>query len=167
MDTIFKRRSIREYTSQSVKRVKLVEFIKAGMNAPSARNRKPWHFIIIDDRKILDKITEVHPYTQALKQAPAAIVVCGDLDLDEHSGFWVQDCSTAAQNILLEIADQGFGGVWQGVYPREDRVKGIQSLLNLPENIIPLTIIAVGYPAEEKEPNNFFDEKRIKYNKWE
>lgn len=166
MDTIFKRRSIREYTDQSVERKKLLEFIKAGMNAPSARNRKPWHFIIIDDRKLLEKIVKVHPNTQALKQAPAAIVVCGDLDLDEHSNFWVQDCSAVTQNILLEITDQGFGGVWQGIYPREDRVKGIQSLLNLPEHIVPFSIIAVGHPAETKEPNDFFDEKRVKYNGW-
>ena len=167
MNAIYKRRSIRKYTSKEVPDEKLLEFVKAGMNAPSAGNQQPWRFVIVTERSILDKIPGIHPYAEMLKQAPAAIIVCGDLDLESHKGYWVQDCSACTENILLEIADQGFGGVWLGVYPREDRVEGLRKLLNIPENVVPLALIAVGYPAEQKPPKNEFDKSRIRYNSWD
>ena len=167
MDAIYKRRSIRKYTSKRVPDEKLLEFVKAGMNAPSAGNQQPWRFVIVTERSILDKIPGIHPYAEMLKQAPAAIIVCGDLDLESHKGYWVQDCSACTENILLEIADQGFGGVWLGVYPREERVEGLRKLLNIPENVVPLALIAVGYPAEQKPPKNEFDKSRIRYNSWD
>jgi len=167
MDAIYKRRSIRKYTSKRVPDEKLLEFVKAGMNAPSAGNQQPWRFVIVTERSILDRIPDVHPYAEMLKQAPAAILVCGDLGLESHKGYWVQDCSACTENILLEIADQGFGGVWLGVYPREERVEGLRKLLNIPENVVPLALIAVGYPAEQKPPKNEFDKSRIRYNSWD
>jgi nitroreductase len=167
MDAIYKRRSIRKYTSQPVPEKNIIEFIKAGMNAPSAGNQQPWHFVIIDDRGILKEITKFHPYSQMLHQASTAILVCGDLDLEKNEGYWVQDCSAATENILLEIADQGFGGVWLGVYPRKDRVEGIRKLLRIPPGIIPFSLISIGYPAENKELKNEFKKERIKRNYWE
>jgi nitroreductase len=167
MDAIFRRRSIRKYTSEPVHEKEVLEFIKAGMNAPSAGNQQPWQFVIITERKLLDEIPKIHPYAQMLHQAPAAVLVCGDPDLEKHEGYWVQDCSAATENILLEIADRGFGGVWLGVYPRTDRVEGIRRLLKIPERIIPFALIAVGHPAERKEPKNEFRKDRIRYNYWE
>lgn len=136
------------------------------MNAPSANNQQPWQFIIIDDRSILDKIPEFHPYSQMLKDAPAAILVCEDESLSKSEGYWIQDCAAATENILLEIADQDFGGVWLGIYPREERVNGMRMLLNLPSRIVPFSLIALGYPAERKEAKNIFDKSRIKFNAW-
>ena len=78
MDTIYKRRSIRKYTSQVVPEKSIMEFIRAGMNAPSAGNQQPWHFVVINERKLLDEIPKVHPYSQMLYQASTAILVCGD-----------------------------------------------------------------------------------------
>ena len=167
MDVIYKRRSIRKYTSKNVPEEAILSFIKAGMNAPSAGNQQPWHFVVIRDRRILDEIPKFHPYSQMLHEASTAILVCGDLDLDEHAGYWVQDCSAAVENILLEITDQGFGGVWLGVYPREERVEGLRTLLNVPERIIPFALIVVGYPAEQKEPKDEYKKERIRYNSWE
>jgi nitroreductase len=166
MDAIYKRRSIRKYTNEPVDRAQLKELIKAGMNAPSANNQQPWHFVIIDERKLLDEIPEFHPYAQMLKAAPAAILVCGDRTIDTAGRYWVQDCSAATENILLEIADCDLGGVWLGVYPREDRVEGIRNLLNLPPHIIPFSIVSIGHPAETKPPKNIFDESRIHQNGW-
>lgn len=167
MNAIYKRRSIRKYTSQPVPEKNIIAFIKAGMNAPSAGNQQPWHFVIIDDRGILKEITNIHPYSQMLHQASTAILVCGDLDLEKNEGYWVQDCSAATENILLEIADQGFGGVWLGVYPRKDRVEGIRKLLRIPPGIIPFSLISIGYPAENKKLKNEFKKERIKRNYWE
>jgi len=102
-----------------------------------------------------------------LKEAPVAILVCGDLDLEKHKGYWVQDCSAATENMLIEIADQDFGGVWLGIYPREDRVQALRKLLKIPERVVPFSLIAVGYPAEKKGPKNEFHSERVKYNSWE
>jgi len=166
MEAIYRRRSIRNYTKEPVSEEALREFIRAGMAAPSAGNQQPWHFIIIDRRDLLDAIADIHPYAQMLRQAHAAILVCGDLDLERHEGFWVQDCSAATENILLEIADRGFGGVWLGVYPRNDRVQGIRKLLEIPERVVPFSLIAVGHPAERKEPEREFLEERLRRNRW-
>jgi nitroreductase len=167
MDAIYKRRSIRKYTKEDVPEEEVLQFIKAGMNAPSAGNQQPWHFIVINDREILVEITKIHPYAQMLDQASCAILVCGDLDLEKHKDYWVQDCSAATQNILLSIADRGFGGVWLGVYPRQDRVEGIRKLLRIPERIVPFALISLGVPAEEKKPRDEFKKERVRYNFWE
>jgi nitroreductase len=166
MNAIYMRRSIRKFTSQPVPDEKLLEFIRAGMNAPSAGNQRPWRFVIINERTLLDKIPRFHPYSKMLREAPCAIIVCGDLDLESLKGYWVQDCSAATQNILLEIADQGYGGCWLGIYPVEERVEGLRKLLGIPENIVPLSLIAVGHPGEKKPPKNEFDRSRISYNHW-
>lgn len=167
MDIIYKRRSIRKFTPEPLSESTIFELIKAGMNAPSAGNQQPWHFIIINERKLLEEITKIHPSSKMLHEAPVAILICGDMSLDKHRGFWVQDCSAATENILLKIVDQGYGGVWLGVYPREDRVEGIRKLLKIPKHIIPFSLIAVGHPGEEKEPKNEFKVERIRYNYWE
>ena len=166
MDTIYNRRSIRKYTPEPVAEDVLLGFIKAGMNAPSAGNEQPWYFLIINEREILNAIADVHPYAKMLYQAPVAILVCGDPSLEKHEGYWVQDCSAATQNILLEIEDQEYGGVWIGVYPREERIKSIRSLLGIPENIIPFSLVGLGHPAETKDPNNKFLTERVRWNKW-
>ena len=166
MDSIYKRRSIRRYTSRQVDIKDIEQIIKAGMNAPSAGNQQPWHFIVINDRVKLDAIMNIHPHSKMLKEAGVAILVCGDLSLQPHEGYWVQDCSAATENMLLEITEKGLGGVWLGVYPREDRVKGLQSLLRLPENVVPFALVPVGYPAENKEKKNIFRPERIHINEW-
>lgn len=166
MYSIIARRSIRRYLDRAVPNEKLLEVLNATMNAPSAGDQQPWHFIIINKRDILDKIPEVHPHSNMIKGAPVAILICGDPSLEKHKGFWVQDCSAATENLLIACQALGLGSVWLGVYPREDRVKGLQKLLAIPEHIIPFSLMPIGYPAEYLPPGNRFDEARIKYNKW-
>ena len=134
------------------------------MNAPSANNRQSWHFIVVDAREKLNAITEVHPYSQMLKQATLAIVVCGDTKVSES--YWSQDCSAATENILLAARALGLGTVWLGVYPRDDRVTGVSKLFNLPKHITPLAVIAVGHPAEEKGRADRYDAAKIHKNGW-
>lgn len=166
METIFKRRSIRKYTSESVPKKIIEKLIKAGMSAPSAGNEQPWHFVVITERDKLDTIAGMRPHAEMLKQAPVAILICGDLTLEKHKGFWVQDCSAATENILLAATAKGLGSVWLGVYPREDRVEGIRKLFNIPQHIVPLSLLPIGYPAEEKPPKNEFDTSRIHCDTW-
>ncbi|MGA2479498.1 MAG: nitroreductase family protein [Spirochaetia bacterium] len=166
MNVIFERRSIRKYTDEPVPIEKLFDFVKAGMSAPSAGNQQPWHFITITDRSLLQKIPEFHPHSRMLKDAPAAICVCGDPALEKHPGFWLQDCAAATENILLEITAQGYGGVWIGVYPVEDRISNLRRLLGIPENIVPFCLISLGRPAERKEPKDLFRADRVHLEKW-
>lgn len=167
MNAIFKRRSIRKYTSKPVSDVHIEKILRAGMAAPSAGNQQPWHFIVIDDKKILNEIPKFHPYSNMLKEASCAIVVCGDVTLQRFEGYWVQDCSAATQNMLLMATELGLGSVWLGVYPRKERVEALKDLLKIPENVIPLCIISIGFPAEEKEPNDRFDKTRVHKNVWQ
>ena len=166
MKEILERRSIRKYTKSPVSKSDIEELLKAAMAAPSAGNQQPWEFVVVKDKTILAEITKVHPYSQMLMQAALAIVVCADTDKEKHKGYWVQDCSAATENILIEAQYLGLGAVWLGVYPREDRVKGVKKILNLPDRIIPLSIISLGHPAEEREPSNRYDKSRIHINKW-
>ena len=165
-EAIHGRRSIRSYTGEPVPDDVIEELLKAAMAAPSAGNEQPWHFVVIDDRRILDAIPEYHEYSSMLKEAPAAIAICGDLRLEKYKGYWVQDCSAATQNLLLAAHGSGLGAVWLGIHPIENRVTKTQELLQLPKEVIPLAIVALGYPAEKKEPADRFDASRIHRNCW-
>jgi nitroreductase len=150
INTIFARRSIREYTAEVISEKDIKTMLEAAMAAPSASNRKPWHFIVITSRKILNNLARVHPYGKMLSKAPLCIVVCGDTTIS--AGYWVQDCSAATENLLLAAAALGLGAVWLGVHPREERISPIRKVLNIPETVVPLNLISIGHPAEEKEP---------------
>jgi nitroreductase len=166
LQSIFTRRSIRRYTDQPVSEELIEQILRAAMAAPSAGNQQPWQFVVLTDRKLLDAIPGYHPYAEMLRQASAAIVVCGDLRLESRSGYWVQDCSAATQNLLLAAHALGLGAVWLGVYPREDRVANTQCLCGLPAEVIPLAIVALGHPAEQPKPVDRFKPERVHRNKW-
>jgi nitroreductase len=167
MKEIFQRRSIRKYTGAEVSDGDIEELLRAAMAAPSAGNQQVWEFIVIKDRSVLEEITKMHPYAQMLKEAALALVVCADLKRETHKGYWVIDCSAATENILIEAQYLGLGAVWLGIYPREERVEGLKKLLNLPPDIMPLSAISIGHPAEKKAPSNRYDPSRIHLNKWE
>jgi nitroreductase len=166
MEAILSRRSIRRYTQEPVPDVTVAEILTAAMSAPSAGNQQPWQFIIIADRALRDEIPALHPYAQMVPEAPVAILVCGDLRLESYAGYWVQDCSAATQNILLAAHARGVGAVWVGIYPKEERVKRLQKLLGLPDQVIPLALIPMGFPAEQVPPAHRFDPSRIHRNRW-
>ena len=166
MDAIFSRRSIRQYAPKKVPMEVVEELLKAAMSAPSAGNEQPWHFVVITERAVLDEIPKFHPYAAMLKQASVAIVVCGDPTLEKHKGYWVLDCAAATENLLLAVVAKGLGAVWTGVYPTEDRVENLRKLLNLPQNIVPFSLIPLGYPAEEKLRTDRYDKSRVHHNGW-
>ncbi len=166
IDAILKRRSIRRYRGEPVDKSKINELLTAGMYAPSARNQQPWHFLVIEDRELLKRIMEVHPYASMLSGAALAILVLGDETLEITRGYWPVDCAAATQNILLAAHALGLGAVWLGVYPREERQKAIREIFVLPSHIHPFSLVSVGYPAEDKPVPVRFKEDRIRWNKW-
>ena len=166
MDVILTRRSVRKYHKKPLSEQIVKELLDAAMSAPSASNEQPWHFILINDPEILGKIPTFHNHAKMLSDASVAILVCGDLDLEKHKGMWTQDCSAATQNILLAVRAKGLGAVWLGIFPREERTKGMKELTNLPDNVIPFSLISIGYPVEKQNKVNRYDDSRIHHNKW-
>lgn len=164
---LISRRSIRKYTGERIDEEKIRTIIRAGMYAPSARNRRPWHFIIIDDRELMNKIMKVHPYSSMLAEASHAIVVCGDENLQNGLGYYKLDCSAASQNMLLAAHSMGLGAVWLGVEPREERIHAISELLGLPSHVHPVSIVSIGIPVNI--PSNIpdrYEPDKIRNNKW-
>ena len=166
MEAIFTRRSVRKYDTKPLPDQDVKELLEAAMSAPSAGNEQPWHFVIINDPKILGKVHTFHNHAKMLKDASIAMLVCCDLNLDKHNGMWIQDCSAATQNILLAVRAKGLGAVWLGIFPREERTKGMRQLLNIPKNIVPFSLISIGYPVEKQGKIDRYNESRIHHNKW-
>ncbi len=166
MDAILTRRSIRKYADEPVTDEMVTSVLKAAMHAPSAGNQQPWHFVIIRDRALLDQIPSFHPHSLMVRESPVAVLVCGDPTLEKHKGYWVQDCSAATENLLLAVHSIGLGGVWVGVYPREERVTGFKKILGIPEHIIPFALIPIGVPAERKDQPDRFMDSRVHHDRW-
>ena len=166
IQAILTRRSIRTYTPEPVPDSLITEVLTAAMSAPSAGNQQPWQFVVIADRRLREEIPKFHPYAQMVPDAPVAIAVCGDLRLESYKGYWVQDCSAATQNLLLAAHARGLGAVWVGIYPKEERVQRLQTLLGLPAHVIPLALVPMGFPAERVPPATRFDSSRVHRNHW-
>lgn len=168
INNIMTRTSIRQFTDQPIAKDTLDILVKSGMAAPSAMNAQPWAFVVVTEKEVIDSLNVVKPWFN-LKTATAAIIVCGDLaKTKEGPGqeYWVQDCSAVTENILLAAHALGLGAVWCGVYPIPETVQGVTNVLNLPENVIPLNVITLGYPAENPEPKDKFKPENIHYQRW-
>lgn len=169
LETIFKRKSVRRYTNRAVSKEQLTLLVKAGMAAPSAVDKRPWVFVAITDRAMLDKLADMLPHAKMLKQSTAAIVVCGDMNRaleGDAKSYWIQDCSAATENILLAAESIGLGAVWTGVHPSKDREKVVTDALGLPNNILPLNVIAIGYPLGNEQPKDKWNEQLLHWDKW-
>ena len=166
LEALMTRRSVRAYTGEPVSDDQVRSILAAGMQAPSANNLQPWHFVVVRRRERMDSLAGVLPYGKMLGQAPLGIVVCADADLQPRAGYWAQDCAAATQNILLASHALGLGAVWIGVYPREVRVAALREVLSLPEPVTPLCAIAIGRPAEHPAPVDRFLPDRIHEEQW-
>ncbi len=166
MNAIFTRRSIRKYKNEPVTDEQLEVLLKAGMSAPSAMNSQNWEFVIVRDRDHLNRLSVLNPYHQMLKNAALAIIVCGDTTKIVGEEYWIQNCSAATQNILVQANEMGLGTVWLGVAPYEEKMQRISDDLSLPEHIKPLGIISVGVPDEFKSQQDTFKTEKIHYEKY-
>lgn len=163
---IMTRTSVRQYTDRQISADTLETLLKAGMAAPTAVNKQPWAFVVTTGRDALDSLATLQP---RLKTAAAAITVCGDMTRaieGEGRDFWVQDCSAATENILLAAHALGLGAVWTGVYPIAERVDNVSRALALPDSVVPMCIIAVGYPVADQEPKDKWNPSKVHYQRW-
>ena len=162
MNSIFHRISVRKFEDRPVEKEKIVQVLKAGMQAPSACNQQPWEFYVIQNREVLKKVGESSPFSGPAGNAPVAIVSAyrEDCELPEFAHI---DMSIAMENLWLAADEIGLGGVWLGVAPREDRMKEVEEIVGIPEGQRAFGIFAMGYPAEERTQQDRFDQSRIHY----
>lgn len=156
IENIMTRASVRSFTDQIVEEEKIEILLRAAMAAPTAMNKQPWHFVVVTDTS---KLSEIAQYP-----SPLAIVVCGDINktLPGHGKeFWITDASLASQNILLAAHAVGLGGVWTAVFPNPDRTQKVREALGLPENLLPLNTLIIGYPTETPQPKDKWKPENI------
>ena len=166
---IMNRRSIRRYKDTLIDRDTIEVLLKAGMAAPSAHNNQPWELMVITDRGILDNLAEEHPYAKMMRQAPVCVIVCGNRERfsgGDEDDFWVQDGSAVTENILVAAQSLGLGTVWCGVTPRSVLVELVSRIAGIPEGIVPLGLIAVGYPDDDPPVKDKWIPERVHWNKW-
>ena len=179
LDVIMSRTSIRKFTGEKVTKEQLETILKAGMAAPTAMNVQPWRFVVVTDK---DKIAEVFaagPRSGMFTTAGAVIVVCGQTtfmrkpfgqpdgpETEQPNIFWYEDCSAAAENILLAAHALGLGAVWTAGYPAMERIEPIAAALGIPAGVVPLCVIPVGVPAEEPAPKDKWKPENIHWEQW-
>jgi nitroreductase len=169
MKSIFTRTSIRAFQNRPVEDEKIEQLLRAAMAAPSACNKQPWRFVVIKEERMRKAIAAQFHNIPMVEHAPVAIVVCGDMNHtmpEEGQAYWIQDASAATENILLEAHDMGLGAVWCGIYPIMERVAALKKLLVMPEHIIPLNVIPLGYPAETKTPKDKWHPEFVHHEVW-
>ncbi len=166
LDAIMSRRSIRKYTAEPVAPAQVETILRTAMAAPSAGNQESWRFVVLTQRDRLDAAAPTTPYGAMLREAPLAIVVCADTRALKHDAMWQQDCSAAVENALVAVNALGLGAVWLGFWPKMERVTPLKAVLELPEGIEPLAVLAIGHPAETKPPADRYDPAKVRYERW-
>lgn len=167
LHNILQRKSVRAYTDRAVSHEQLDTLIRAAMAAPTGRDMRPWHFIVLEGRHQLSPLAEQLPYAKMLAEAQAAVVVCGDMSVTDKEGYpsrnWTFDCSAATENLLLQAEAMGLGAVWTGVYPYDERLEAVKQVLHLPDHLIPLNVIPIGYPKGDPQPKDKYDPAKVEY----
>ena len=168
LENIHARKSVRQFTDEPVSAEHIETMLRAAMAAPTAVNYQPWRFVVINERAQLDAMTEILPFAKMLKQAPLAIIVCGETTWFDGKDniFWQQDCSAATQNLLLAAEALGLGAVWTGVYPDPERSRALSDFLGLPGNVQPLCCIPIGHHDGTTQPKDKWKPENIHYGKW-
>lgn len=165
-EALLNRRSIRKYKDQKISKENLDKILNAAMYAPSAMNLQAWQFIVIDNKEVLIESIKSIPYAEMLKESANAIIVCGDSLVEKNESWLLQNCSAATQNILLSAHGLGIGSCWIAIHGMDDVYKNIKNQFSLPENIVPVSLISLGYPDETVTTEERYKQDKIHYNKW-
>lgn len=167
LEAIHTRRSIRKFDpDKPVSDDDVRTILGAAMNAPSAGNAQPWHFVLVTDQALREQLSGIHPYIGMLRDAPMGIVVCAETALEKYPGYWVQDLAAAIQNLLLAARALGLGTVWTGVCPIPERMDAVRHILRLPDGVEPHAIVPLGWPLQEFKSQDRYKQERVHRNGW-
>jgi len=161
LDLIKKRRSIREYTPESISDADIKTMLEAAMAAPSANNSQSWEFVVVRREDLRRQLAKMKTWSSMCAAAPVVFAMCGS---ERRSRHWVEDTSAATQNLLLAAAGLGLGAVWIAVYPEPEYEAYVRNLLGIPDELHVLCLVAVGHPAETKPPRTQYDEGKVHYD---
>ena len=167
IDTILTRVSVRKYDPNKKATPEQMEIIlKCAAQAPSAMNKQPWSFVIVNQPSVLARIENIHPYAGFLTQAGTAIIIVAD-SKNCWEDYWRVDPMLAGQNILLAAHALGLATCWCGVYPNAQHMENMSNVLNLPPEQKPIALIAIGTAYSESSPTTLrFNPKQVHFNKW-
>ncbi len=166
LEALFTRRSIRKFNMGEMPDEDLHKILKAAMHAPNSGNQQLWQFVVVRERDQIEKIIESYPYAKMLRDTPVAVIVCMDPEREKWELRWQMDCANATYSILLAAHGLGYGGLWLEIYPIEERIKMIQESFDMPDGVIPLAVVGIGHPAEEKPLVDRYDESIVHYDRW-
>ncbi len=168
---ILGRRSVRSFHPHPVEPDKVETLLACAFAAPSSKDRRPCHFIVIDDRSLLDDLGKAYGQAKMFREAPLALAVCVDVKAyrtayNLHDGTWMEDGAAAMENILIAARALGLEGVWVKVADRHPREGEMTPLLRLPEGVRCLSLALVGYGREVPPPHEGLDGARLHHNGW-
>lgn len=167
MNSIMKRRSIRKFEDRPVEREKLESVLRAAMQSPTAKDSRCWEFLVVTDRAACEAVSKMSEFAMCAARAPALIVTMVNLaQTSMEECWWVEDLSAATQTILIQLEEEGLGGVWLGMYPRKARTDALRSYFQLPDHILPFSVIALGYKLREKEPEDRWDPGKVHWERY-
>ncbi len=151
LEIVKSRKSVRKFRKGEISKEKIKEILECAISAPSAGNLQPWVFIVVDDDKIKQELASAALNQEFIAEASIVIVACADVEItptwygERGNLYYVQDVAAAAENMLIAAHALGLGACWIGAFNEKE----VSKILNLPENIRPLAIIPIGYPAEQ------------------
>lgn len=163
---ILSRKSVRKYTGQPVTQAQVDTLLRAAMAAPTAANRQPWKFVVVNKKKVIAKLANGR---QPIAGASVCIVVCGDDKKALQSKvlpYWALDCSAATENLLLQAEAMGLGATWCTTTHNEEMLSHVRSVLNLPAHIYPVAAVAIGYPTGVEKAKDKFKPENVFYNSY-
>ncbi len=166
LEAIKTRRSVRVWQDRPVPDHVVKDILEAALCTPSAGNKQPWQLVVINKKALLKQVPEINPQAEMARKAPLGLVVCGDMRFEDPDGFWVQDCAALTQVALLAAHASGLGGLWTGIHPIKERVVGFRRLLGLPQHIVPLSLVLLGYSDRKPEVRSQLRDAVVHYNRW-
>ncbi|MBR0136828.1 MAG: nitroreductase family protein [Erysipelotrichaceae bacterium] len=171
VETILNRRSIRKFTDRKISEEDIRTILSCGMSGPSAVNARDWSFVVVDNKEEIKKWAEASGRAgRIIENSAMSILICADRNRSFKGApdYCIINGSIAGQNMILAAAELGIGSVWLGIWPQQEKVETQTNYFHLPENIVPHSIIAFGYPDEDKSGLEHLDyeEDRVHRNKW-
>ena len=179
ISTIMQRKSVRSYTNDTIAAEVINKLLRAAVAAPSGMDVRPWHIVVMTDKSKYDEMFAGNFNIDKFKQSAAVFIFCADTTVTRPprgnpdapavtapNPIWRDDMGACTENFLLAVEAYGLGAVWTACYPFPEQMKPVAEYLKLPGNIVPYSIVPVGYPAGDEQPKDKWNESRIHYNQW-
>lgn len=166
LDNLLRRRSIRKFKGDRIDQLVIDDIIKAGLSAPSARNKRPVHIFFSDNRNLHQKLFEASASFKLVAEAPYAFFIFGDEALEDNEYLLLTDTSAVTMNLLNAITSFNLGGVWLGAAKLKENRDLVEKTLKIPSRYRLHAVIAFGVADETKGPHDDLDFSLVHQNKW-